>query len=354
MTNSLPQFQLPQEIVRLEQSAGWELWEGRPTYDEGARDKYSVVSPKPAEFDFLRPGYRYLLKHSRDKYPWQFWMEIIAYRFGCLIGVPVPPAHVAIGFEEDIGSLSEWMYATGWKPDRPEKRVVMEGLDQGGDLLLAHNPSYDRTKGRRPGDCHNLHDVRTVLSQSDRGFGPVSNWESALAKILAFDFLIANTDRHHDNWGVIKVWEVSRKDHREGKEGRVPIGRVLSPAFDNGTSLGHERLEEKIPNLLKDNSWFRGHATGPRARHHMCVSRDDTEGAGYLELLESIVTHTDTKVVESVRECVDFQIGDVEAMLDSLREFDVPVPLSKNRADFILGIIRARQPLLQEFVDQYA
>jgi len=97
--------QEPSEIIHL--SDGWELWDGSPVYQEGTRSKSSVrfIGDNPAPF--VRDGWRYLFKLSRSRYPWQFWMEVAAYRIGRVVGMDVPPTHVAVGFDGEPGSLTE-------------------------------------------------------------------------------------------------------------------------------------------------------------------------------------------------------------------------------------------------------
>ena len=65
---------------------------------------------------------------------------------------------------------------------------------------------------------------------------PILYW----ARIFAFDALVGNTDRHQENWGLL--WS---------NTGGIPRVR-FSPAFDNGTSLGHEITEAALPNF-EDN-----------------------------------------------------------------------------------------------------
>ena len=55
------------------------------------------------------------LSRSEEWCPCQFWMEVIAFRFGMIIGVEVPPAWPAvsnkyISGEKTYGALIEWFY----------------------------------------------------------------------------------------------------------------------------------------------------------------------------------------------------------------------------------------------------
>lgn len=78
-------------------------------YPEGARDKEVYFSPKNMQSKLLKADWRYLFKlpRSANWCPWQFWVEIIAYRLGSLVGVNVPPAHVAFNnfYRQGDGNL---------------------------------------------------------------------------------------------------------------------------------------------------------------------------------------------------------------------------------------------------------
>ena len=56
---------------------------------------------------------------------------------------------------------------------------------------------------------------------------------------IVFDVLISNTDRHHQNWGVLAKRE----------EGSAPT-LTLAPTYDHGSSLGRELQDtERIQRL---------------------------------------------------------------------------------------------------------
>ena len=76
---------------------------------------------------------------------------------------------------------------------------------------------------------------------------PVVNGEAArrakycLAEYLVLDALIGNTDRHHENWGML------RKRRGERWTG------FIAPSFDHASSLGRELLDVRRDRLLEEN-----------------------------------------------------------------------------------------------------
>lgn len=311
-------FQQPDEVIHL--ASSWDSWEGELVYPEGTRGKYSVAPPAdpPA---FIRRQWRYLFKKSRERCPWQFWMEIAAYRIGCVIGVPVPPTHAAIGFDGESGSLCEWMF---------DSSDIRQGLILGGEFMLHRDPEYDRRKGKKPGHCHNLQALMPILRRPE--------WRQAFARIFTLDTLIANSDRHHDNWGIL--WKLEL-----GADKKMPHLSV-TPAFDNGTSMGYERSDEDLPNPVTDE-WLQRHATHKQARHHLRLAPDDHNGAKMLDLVPTLVRQY-ADLLPTVRACATFRDEDIENAVLPLCGFDMPVRLSQQRAEFIYRLVCVRRDLLQE------
>ena len=123
----------------------WKGYDEFEIYPQGARDKSLLISPAQSEYEFLIPNHRYLFKrsfqHKSRNYPEQYWTEIIAYRIGCLMKVPVPPAFVALDSTNNVcGALIEWFLDY---PDQPEERRT-----PGGDIMVNLISDYDRKKGR--------------------------------------------------------------------------------------------------------------------------------------------------------------------------------------------------------------
>jgi len=317
------ELQQSSEIIRL--SDGWEFWEGSPVYEEGSRVKSSVIYTRPYPPCFIRPGWRYLFKQSRSRYPWQFWMEIAAYRIGCVMSVGVPPSHAAIGFDGEPGSLTEWMY------DANKKN---EGLGLGGEFMMRRDPEYDREKGMRVGHCHNLDYVLPFI----RG-----NALDSFIRMFVLDTLIANTDRHHNNWGFL--WITLATDDEYSIRELLP-----APAFDNGTSLGHERLEEKLTSILSVPEWFRNHATRAAARHHIRLHSDDAKGTPMLELVWELLRHF-PDMLPTVRQCATFRDEDIRDAVFPLCDFEMPIRLSENRAEFICRMVCDRRDMMMERLD---
>lgn len=238
-------------------------WQRDDTYEgvypSGARVKDAYFSPNVPAEKCIKPDWRYLFKLSSHRYPWQFWSEIIAYRFGFVIGVEVPPAHVGLSKTYEHGvdtyaALIEWFY-----DDKKSSYI------SGGQIMVELIEDFDRSKGEK-------HNFETMLMYSESNEGFLTYW----AKVLTFDTLIGNRDRHQDNWGIIVTETLNQSE--------VTIDFDSSPAFDNGTALGHEIIEKNISKF--DNNRLQCYVSNKRACHHMKWSLKESEPLTFFEFMK--------------------------------------------------------------------
>lgn len=301
--------------------ARWAADDEFGVYPEGARDKSLLHSPDPAPFPFLVPNHRYLFKHSIERYPEQFWAEVIAYRTGCLLGVPVPPAFVAFDSDTGVcGSLIEWFLNY---PDEPEERYV-----PGGDIMINLIEDYDRKKGTQ----HNFSSVALFHKLLRNVWSIDTDWKNYWCDMLLFDALIGNTDRHQDNWGLLWGHDASGK----------PRVRP-APVFDNGTSLGHEILEQKM-NKFSDRENLERYVT--RGHHHMRWRQTDPKQQGHSEMMGTLVDlypELESRIVSRLKA---FDMEAFTSMIKVLTEFELLAPLSSMRAEFVIKLTEFRYNVL--------
>jgi len=111
----------------------------------------------------------------------------------------------------------------------------------GNELLLAVDPKYPATEFWRVTDHTVENVVRVVSHPSIRSPGSAKKLDMDAAHVfvgyLALDALVGNTDRHHENWGLLRC------------DGKV----ALAPTYDHASSLGRELRDEKRRTLLTEN-----------------------------------------------------------------------------------------------------
>lgn len=310
--------QKPNEMVDV---TNWSIGE-LSIYPEGARAKFIVESPTGRVSNkFLIPKHKYIFKKPYTEKSGtilyeQYWNEIIAYKLGRIIGIPVPPAFASCVKKENsepiYGALIEWFY------DYENK----DNSKRGGDIINKYIDNYDGVKGEQ----HNFETIVKISTENQ-----VENWLREWVHILLFDTIIANQDRHQDNWQIIQ-YAGSGKNY-------------LSPAFDNGTSMGYKtRPSHMEKNLRELEKYFLS------GIHHMKFSLDDAKKAGHLELLKKIM-YNFPKVEQYIKEKLEIDISTISQVISELCLFDIDdkrYSLSKERADFIIKLLCYRFNRLKE------
>lgn len=186
------------------------------------RDIKSQASGMRAKFWLLKPGTnsendrKHLFKIPTEG-TGGHWAEFVAGKVGTALGFQTAQIELATN-NGLIGTVSK------------NFRDEMEEFYEGGDLFLSMFEDYDRYSLT----YYELPYILKLLSAYDI--------ESDFVSIPVFDALIANNDRHCDNWGVLSG----------------PKGVRLAPIYDNGSSLGFNEVEQKKKMMLSDDKMLEG------------------------------------------------------------------------------------------------
>ncbi len=323
---------MAQKLQALDQVidvSGWASEDNYSPYPEGARAKTAYISPESVavEYPFLIPNHRYLFKESNPNYSEQYWVEIIAYMIGARASVAVPPAFISCdSINNKCGALIEWFY--GYPNEDCSSRYTM-----GGDFMTLLIPHYDRKRGKQ----HNFQTVDKLSHALSQDWDLKDNFVHYWAKIFIFDALIGNTDRHQDNWGVIRY-------NKEGLFER-PVAK-FSPAFDNGTAMGHEILEKNFYKF-KDFDYLKRYVD--KGSHHMKWTLSDQDFLNFKEFtLKFLEKYPESR--ETMLRVLSFDMDVVAEAIVGLTNFDVITSLSEERAFFICKLLRYRHKQLTELV----
>lgn len=155
---------------------------------------------KESTFNTGRRGVRY--RKGDD------WAEVVAARVGAALGVPVATVQLAHS-GATFGVVSRRVHG--------DDEVLEHGNELLADVGIVGVDEHDRTG-------YTAEAVERVLA----GVAPPSSeYQLATAfgwfvAYLLLDALVGNTDRHQDNWGVV----------------RGPTGARLAPSFDHASCLG--------------------------------------------------------------------------------------------------------------------
>ena len=233
--------------------------------------------PEPYPITRIQPGWLPVREHMgtkrkfwyhdpRDQTDWLFkyprpntgehWAEKIAAEVAARLGIPC--ARVELAADDGHRGSTSQSFLSG-----------SEELVHGNQLLKWTLERYD--PDLRFGQSH--HSLGNIWRCLDRLFVEADAAEVAkrtFAEYLVLDAVIGNTDRHHENWGLV------RERHGDGWVGR------LAPSFDHASSLGRELLDGKRTGRLEAESVD---AYVVRGRGAIYFDADQERAPGPLELV---------------------------------------------------------------------
>jgi len=288
-----------------------------PIGPQGRKPKSIVRCPSWPPYPFLIGDHRYLFKQPTGPKAQQVWSEILAYELARTVGVPVPPAFAAINSRDGtFGVLIEFFY--GYQHEMPARFFHAVEVFQG----------TGRTPDERVGSLRDNIDLCRVMQITNR----LAWW----GRTVSFDAIIANTDRHSENWGFI------RRQADTPERGTYE----MAPVFDNGTSLGFVVRDEDLPkyrtgtpkfeNFLKRGYHHFGWTSSDNLRQHVALCGHFAalrEGAR--ESMRSVIQLPDRRIEDIARWCAEFRF---------------PVVFTEERADFVVAQIKARRDRLADVI----
>jgi len=185
-----------------------------------------------------------LFKYSRP-YTGEHWSEKVACELARALGLP----HAQVELARHEGLIG--VLVRDLRPDREHMALL-----HGNELLLEYDPDYPSQQGYRVSE-HTVSRVARALIEHNVELPARQLWSRVRPKgvedavglfigYLLLDAIIGNTDRHHENWGVIAL--------RDARGARV---LQLAPTYDHASSLGRELPDEKRVSRL-ENVGMRG------------------------------------------------------------------------------------------------
>lgn len=168
-------------------------WRKDEKKSSGSRQGYWVYGPDGVKYLFKLPK-----EHSGPSgfVTGEVGAEVLAAYVGKYLGLPVPNVQSAT-MDGRVGALIRDFVPQGY--------ALREGVD---------------VVGRMPGEIRPT--LGEVVAGLSRYLAP-HEARSSVIRMVCFDILIANADRHPSNWGI--VW------HSEG-------AAVMAPWYDHGSAFG--------------------------------------------------------------------------------------------------------------------
>lgn len=223
-----------------------------------AREDTEQLGSKP-KFWVLLDDRRWLFKEARPN-TGEDWAEKAAAEVAKAIGINAASVELA-HYDGRRGCLSLNFVDV----------EAGEALIHGNEILATRVTGYDKSKIFRQSD-HTLENIDSAI----RGLFPTEKAcivLTQLAGYMVLDALIGNTDRHHENWGLLLRWQ--------GQPRRQLLD--VAPSFDHASSLGRELLDERRKELLMNEKidWYVN-----KGRGGMFRKSEDRHGANPLHFVQ--------------------------------------------------------------------
>lgn len=207
-------------------------------------------------------GRWWLYKQARPNVPGEAWAEKIAAGIAELIGVSHAGVELANESVDGLGTISpSFMPRQGW-------------LYHGNDILYAAIAGYDR--GLRSGQSeHNISNIiqaLTALADDENIHLDLCQTITGLAGYAVLDGLIGNTDRHHENWGLI--YDSERDAYN------------LAPSFDHASALGRNLTDDQRNDRLSSRGGVLAYLSNRAGRTFIDPNR--RQGPSPLQLAQTI------------------------------------------------------------------
>ena len=219
----------------------------------------------------------WLFKYPRED-TGEHWAEKVAAEVADGLGIPHSRVELAV-FEGRRGSVTESFVSEG------------EELVHGNQVLAGTVWGYDPQVKRGQSD-HTFGNIWLALEKVFKEVDAARVAKSRFVEYLVLDAVIGNTDRHHENWGIVR---------KRTSEGWV---EDLAPSFDHASSLGRELSDEKRDERLAEN---RMDDYADRGRGGIYWSQCDKYGRSPLEL---------TRLAAQCRPCLFRRVTDMLEKLD--------------------------------------
>ncbi|ANU10135.1 hypothetical protein BBH88_07385 [Planococcus antarcticus DSM 14505] len=242
------------------------------------RDEKSQASGTRTKFWLIEPGTKPEdpVKHL-FKVPTEgtggHWAEYIASKVGAQLGFPTAEIELS-NYQNTIGTISK------------NFRNQTEELYEGGDLFMARFEDFDRHSLT----YYELPHILEMLSEY--------SLENTFVALPVYDALIANNDRHCDNWGVLSG----------------PKGIRLAPIYDNGSSLGFNEVTERKQKMLTDDHMLAGFCN----RGKSSIGLPDRKKPKHFELLAYLRLHSEKALEIELARLEQLHKGMLLAIVDNI------------------------------------
>lgn len=240
----------------------------------------------------------------------EIWTEFIAYKIGKKLNLEVP---------EVIPAKKEDKYG-----------VLVKSFLKSNDEFADAKELLSRVKGQQ---AHNMYFVRGFLLSPHVKQGEWAKFK----KMMIFDCLIGNNDRHSENWGV--CYDIF-SDLLE-----------LAPFYDNANCFTSQLDEKNILKYLSNKKLIEKYVKKSK-QPGFYLDPFNPHNPNHYETIEHLIK-TELDMRDLINELLQNSYIDyVDDIMANIQQLDVPVKykLSDNRRKVILEILKLRRQKLEEML----
>lgn len=305
----------------------------------GTREKCFVENPDN--------GRLYFFKESIDKFPSEFWSEIIASKIGQQLGFKMLDYNIGI-LGSTPGCICESMI-----------EQTSEELEHGINLIKKAIPGFKITN--RP---------IILFGEVETSFIDYNGlFIKQFIDVMVFDSIIGNQDRHSENWAIIRSLDVTNLKYNKNrlfrwmylqylnsgmKLSKLPFKKYVvqtmqasalvnlkfAPIYDSGSSLGREIPEEKIAEFLKNDEM-----TSKYIRNGKSEIRWKDDKLNHFELLKYIKNKYNSHLTGTINSVINqYNPTKIKSIIDNI---DKNLPEDFNKSKLSLQ----RKSLIYRFID---
>ena len=212
-------------------------------------DPYDIVDVKPdrnvyeeemgskTKFWYRDGDYLWLFKNPQEN-TGEHWAEKIAEQAASVLGIVHAEVELARS-EERRGTVTR-SFARGGRT-----------LHHGNQFLEKIVRGYDHDKKFHQSN-HTVDNIFRVIETIFVNSEGAKSVKTRMAEYIVLDALIGNTDRHHENWGILR--------RRVGDRWKG----FVAPSFDHASSLGREMKDERRDRYMAEErvGWYSERARG--------------------------------------------------------------------------------------------
>lgn len=302
-------------MFKLLDYSEWKEYDG---FSEGSgrSEKVWLVSPSDINAEigvFKFPKYDPTSKTST----YEHVSEHLASKLGELMNMPT--ARVEIGtYKGRVGSMSYLI--------NKETEVLQEGLS----FILRRHPNYDPVR-MIDNDSGEHYALKHLLETS-----PSEKCVEFWIRMLIFDFLIGNSDRHQNNWAYIAPIEEQTE--------KTIVSRPC-PLYDNGSSLCSFVREDQVITYLGNDTKRFNSLIDSKSKSMIRIDPNSTAHPTHTEVIRYLLqTHSQTELI--AKEVLNLQWSLIDILIDDYPEDMV----SKDRKRLLRAFLNGKRKLLESIM----